>query len=374
MSDRYIITHKPKSALCIPISKQGKLIAILYLENNLTEGAFTSDRIETLQLLTSQAAISIENARLYQQVENYSHTLEAEVARKTEELSQKAADLEQTVQNLQQTQAQLIQSEKMSALGQLVAGIAHEINNPITFIHSNLQPTENYIKDLLNLVELYQQEYPEATATIQAKIAEIDLEFIWEDLIKILQSMKAGSERIKQIILSLRNFSRLNESQMKSVDLHAGIDNTLLMLQNRFQESDRQPRIQVIKEYGNLPHITCYASEMNQVFLSIINNALDALREVSETNKNPLIRIQTETIEKEWVRIAIADNGNGIPAHIQKRIFEPFFTTKPVGSGTGLGLSVSYAIVKKHGGQLICDSPVGRGAKFVIEIPINYPR
>jgi predicted ATPase/signal transduction histidine kinase len=370
--DRYIITQQPKSVLCIPISKQGKSIAILYLENNLTVGAFTSDRVETLQILSAQAAISIENARLYQQVENYSQTLEAEVERKTEELSQKAFDLEQTLKNLQQTQTQLIQSEKMSALGQLVAGIAHEINNPVTFIHSNLQPTENHIKALLNLLELYQQEYPNKSSAIQAKIEEIELAFIREDLTKILQSMKVGSERIKQIILSLRNFSRLDEADMKSVDLHAGLESTLLILQNRFQESDNQPKVQVIKEYGNLPQVTCYASEMNQVFISIISNALDALKQVSKTNKNPLIKIQTEVIEKEWVRIAIADNGSGIPTHIQKRIFEPFFTTKPVGSGTGLGLSVSYAIIKKHRGKLTCDSTVSSGTIFVIEIPINY--
>ena len=370
--DRYIITQQPKSALCIPISKQGKLIAILYLENNLTVGAFTSDRVETLQILSAQAAISIENARLYQQVENYSQTLSAEVERKTEELSQKAFDLEQTLKNLQQTQTQLIQSEKMSALGQLVAGIAHEINNPVTFIHSNLQPTENHIKALLNLLELYQQEYPNKSSAIKAKIEEIELAFIREDLTKILESMKVGSERIKQIILSLRNFSRLDEADMKSVDLHAGLESTLLILQNRFQESDNQPKVQVIKEYGNLPHVTCYASEMNQVFISIISNALDALKQVSKTNKNPWIKIQTEVREKEWVRIAIADNGSGIPTHIQERIFEPFFTTKPVGSGTGLGLSVSYAIIKKHRGKLTCDSTASSGTIFVIEIPINY--
>ena len=370
--DRYIITHQPKSALCIPISKQGKLIAILYLENNLTVGAFTSERVETLQIVTAQAAISIENARLYQQVENYSQTLEAEVERKTQELSQKAFDLEQALKNLQQTQAQLIQSEKMSAVGQLVAGIAHEINNPVTFIHSNLQPTENYVKALLNLLELYQQEYPDKSSAIQANIEEIELEFIREDLTKILQSMKAGSERIKQIILSLRNFSRLDEADMKSVDLHAGLESTLLILQHRFQESDNQPKVQVIKEYGNLPHVTCYASEMNQVFISIISNALDAIKQVSKTQNNPSIKIQTEVREKEWVRIAIADNGSGIPTHIQKRIFEPFFTTKPVGSGTGLGLSVSYAIIKKHGGKLTCDSTVSSGTIFEIEIPIKY--
>ncbi|MGE5658821.1 MAG: AAA family ATPase [Actinomycetota bacterium] len=371
-SDRYIIAYQPKSVLCIPISKQGKLIAILYLENNLTVGAFTSDRVETLQILTSQAAISIENARLYQQVEKYSQTLEAEVERKTKELSQKASDLEQVLKNLQQTQAQLIQSEKMSALGQLVAGIAHEINNPVTFIHSNLQPTENYVKELLSLLELYQQEYPEQNPVIQAKIQEIELEFISNDLSKILQSMKAGSERITQIIQSLRNFSRLDEGEIKSVDLHKGIESTLLILQNRFQESKNQPQIQIIKEYGNLPLVTCYASEMNQVFLSIISNALDALKDVRKTHQTPSIKIQTEVIEKEQVRIVITDNGMGIPSHIQKRIFEPFFTTKPVGSGTGLGLSVSYVIIKKHGGQLTFDSTLGSGTKFAIEIPIQY--
>jgi predicted ATPase/signal transduction histidine kinase len=369
--DSYIITHQPKSVLCIPISKQGKSIAILYLENNLTVGAFTSDRIETLQLLTAQTAISIENARLYQQVEKYSHSLEAEVERKTEALSQKATDLEQALKNLQQTQAQLIQSEKMSALGQLVAGIAHEINNPVNFIYGNLQPTENYLKNLLSLLEVYQQEYPQNNLLIQAKTEEIELDFIKEDFIKILQSMKVGSERIKQIILSLRNFSRLDESDMKSVDLHTGIESTLLILHNRFSGNTNQPKIEVIKEYGDLPDVTCYASEMNQVFMSLISNAIDALKQVSKTNKNRFLRIQTELIGKEWVRIAIADNGCGIPAHIRERIFEPFFTTKPVGSATGLGLSVSYAIIKKHGGQLTCESEVGSGTKFMIEIPIN---
>jgi signal transduction histidine kinase len=371
-SDPYMIIHQPKSVLCIPISKQGKSIAILYLENNLTVGGFTSERIETLQILTTQTAISLENARLYQQVEKYSHSLEAEVERKTKDLSQKASDLEQALKNLQQTQTQLIQSEKMSALGQLVAGIAHEINNPVNFIYGNLQPSESYVKSLLSLLELYQQEYPESNSLIEAKAEEIELDFIREDLIKILQSMKVGSERIKQIILSLRNFSRLDESDMKAVDLHTGIESTLLILQNRLQGNNNQSKIEVIKEYGKLPDVTCYASEMNQVFMSVISNAIDALKQGIKTNKNPWIRIQTEVIEKEWVRVAIADNGCGISTSIQERIFEPFFSTKPVGSGTGLGLSVSYAIIKKHGGQLICKSTFGKGTIFVIEIPINY--
>lgn len=369
-SDRYITIHQPKSALCTPIIQQGKLIGVLYLENNLTLGAFTRDRIETLQVLIAQVGISIENARLYQQIENYSQTLEAEVAAKTEDLNQKALDLEQALKNLQQTQVQLIQSEKMSALGQLVAGIAHEINNPATFIHGNLKYLEGYLKDLLDLLELYEQEYPEKSSSIQARMEEIDLNFICEDSIKVLQSMEAGSQRIRQIILRLRNFSRLDESEMKSVDLHSGIDSTLLILQSRLQASENQPHIEIMKEYGDLPWITCYASEMNQVFLSIISNAIDALKS-EERIENPLIRIQTEVLEAHQVRITIADNGSGIPVSIQERVFDPFFTTKPVGSGVGLGLSVSYAIVKRHGGQLTFDSTVGRGTKFMIEIPIE---
>jgi predicted ATPase/signal transduction histidine kinase len=369
--DRYVITDQPKSVLCTPISKQGKVIGILYLENNLTEGAFTRDRVETLQLLTAQAAISLENALLYQKNDNYSHNLEAEVALKTEDLNQKNQDLEQTLKNLKSTQAQLIQSEKMSSLGQLVSGIAHEINNPVTFIMGNLTHTENYVKNLLSLLSLYQQEYPEPSAVIKAKIEEIELEFLWEDLTKVLESMKAGSDRISQIILSLRNFSRLDESEMKAVDLHHGIDSTLLILQKRFKGSGNQPEIQVIKNYGNLPNVTCYASQLNQVFLSLITNAIDVLKDSSKLVKNPQIMIRTEVRENQRVRISISDNGVGIPPHIRERIFDPFFTTKPVGKGTGLGLAVSYAIVKKHGGKLTYHSTVGEGTEFQIEIPIQ---
>ncbi|MEG3988355.1 AAA family ATPase [Microcoleus sp. S28C3] len=372
--DRYIIAHQPKSVLCTPIIRQGKLVGIVYLENNLTVGAFTNERVEIIQMLAAQAAISIDNARLYKQIENYSQRLEAEVAQKTEDLSQKAFDLEQAFKNLQQTQAQLIQSEKMSSLGQLVAGIAHEINNPVTFIRGNVAHIEDYVKDLLVLLNIYQQEYPEPSKVIQAKIKEMDLEFIWEDSIKILESMKAGSDRISQIILSLRNFSRLDEADMKAVDLHTGIESTLLILQTRLRLSDGKSEIQVIKEYGNLPNVICYASEINQVFLSIISNAIDALQSIKKTDKNPAIRIQTEFIKKDRVRIKITDNGAGIPANIQSRIFDPFFTTKPVGSGTGLGLSVSYGIVKKHGGKLTCNSRVGDGTELAIEIPISYIR
>ncbi|MGD1701410.1 trifunctional serine/threonine-protein kinase/ATP-binding protein/sensor histidine kinase [Dapis sp. BLCC M229] len=380
--DRYIITKQPRSVLCTPITKQGKLIAILYLENNLTVGAFTSDRIETLQILTSQAAISIENARLYQQVENYSQTLEAEVEKKTEALSQKAFDLEQALTNLQQTQAQLIQNEKMSSLGQMVAGVAHEINNPVNFIYGNIKPASEYVNDLLNLITAYQNTYPKPTAEIEAIIDDIDLDFLVEDLPNLLGSMQTGSKRIRDIVASLRNFSRLDESQIKKADIHEGIESTLLILQHRlhsFEEEScgiKYPEIKAIKNYGKLPLVTCYPNQLNQVFLNILNNAIDALNEVSIQGKNPdltpTLTITTAITESRFIEIKIADNGPGIPPEIVNKIFDPFFTTKPVGSGTGLGLYISYQIVvERHSGELICVSNLGQGTEFIIKVPMD---
>ncbi|MEB3342169.1 AAA family ATPase [Okeania sp.] len=379
--DRYIISKQPKSVLCTPITKQGKLIAILYLENNLTVGAFTSARIETLQILTSQAAISIENARLYQQVENYSQTLEAEVEKKTQALSQKAFDLEQALTNLQKTQAQLIHSEKMSSLGQMVAGVAHEINNPINFIYANLQPASLYVGDLLDLVTAYQDTYPKPTAEIEEIIEDIDLDFLAEDLQKLLDSMEAGSKRIRDIVTSLRNFSRLDESEIKKADIHEGIESTLLILQHRlknFPERDcavKYPEIKVMKNYGKLPLVTCYPNQLNQVFFNIISNGIDALNEVSIKRKKsdflPIMTITTAITENQFIEIKIADNGPGILPEIVNKIFDPFFTTKPVGSGTGLGLYTSYEIVvEHHSGELICVSNVDEGTEFIIKIPI----
>ncbi|MDJ0556295.1 MAG: AAA family ATPase [Microcoleaceae cyanobacterium MO_207.B10] len=377
--DRYIISHEPKSVLCTPITKQGKLIAILYLENNLTVGAFTSDRIKTLQFLTSQAAISIENARFYQQVENYSQTLEAEVEQKTETLSQKAFDLEQALTNLQQTQSQLIQSEKMSSLGQIVAGVAHEINNPVNFIYGNIKPASQYVNDLLDLITTYQNTYPQ-TAEIEAIIEEIDLDFLVGDLQKLLGSMQNGAKRIRDIVRSLRNFSRLDESEIKKSDIHEGIESTLLILQHRFQGFQEEgcgvkyPEIKVIKNYGKLPLFLCYSNQLNQVFLNLFNNAIDALNEVSSNGENsdftPTITITTAT-EGRFIQIKISDNGPGISPKIVNKIFDPFFTTKSVGSGTGLGLYVSYQIVvERHGGELICVSNIGRGTEFIMKMPI----
>ncbi|MBN3870767.1 MAG: AAA family ATPase, partial [Nostoc sp. JL33] len=369
-ADPYILRHSPKSILCAPILNQGKLIGILYLENNLTVGAFTSDRLQVLKLLTTQVAISLEKAKLYQKLENYSHTLEQKVEERTQEITEKATQLELTLEKLYSTQAQLIQSEKMSGLGQLVAGIAHEINNPINFIYANLQPASEYVTSLIELNNLYQQLYPQPLPEIAEKIADIELEFIVDDLQKLLSSMRVGAERIGQIVLSLRNFSRLDESELKSVDIHSGIDSTLLFLQHRLQNNSKHPEIAVIQHYGQLPLVNCYASALNQVFMNIINNAIDAL-EASDKNCQPNIIIRTELKEAKKILIRIADNGIGMSKSVQNNVFNPFFTTKSVGSGTGLGLSTSYSIVvEKHGGQLSCISAPGKGTEFIIEIPV----
>ncbi|MCC3406362.1 MAG: sensor histidine kinase [Microcoleus sp. PH2017_10_PVI_O_A] len=288
--------------------------------------------------------------------------------------------LEQTLIELKQTQAQLVHAEKMSSLGQLVAGVAHEINNPVNFIHGNLTYLEEYSQNLLNMVQLYQHHYPNAVAEIQAQADAIDLYFLHKDLLKILNSMKLGTDRIRNIVLSLRNFSRTDEVDIKPVNIHEGIDSTLMILQHRLKASSERPEIQVIKNYGALPLTRCYAGPLNQVFMNILSNAIDALEEKSarlnyqEITENPSqIRIRTSVIDAEWVEIAIADNGSGIPKELRQRIFEPFFTTKPVGKGTGMGMSISYQIVtEKHGGQLDCFSILGEGTEFSIKIPVRH--
>ncbi|MEM7554892.1 MAG: PAS domain S-box protein [Cyanobacteria bacterium P01_A01_bin.84] len=290
------------------------------------------------------------------------------------ELQKKATELENTITELQRTQTQLIQSEKMSGLGQMVAGIAHEINNPATFIHGNLTYIEKYIQDLFGLLKLYQKYYPQPPVEIQNEIEEIELDFLKEDVAKILRSMEEGTSRIRKIVLSLRNFSRLNESDFKKVDIHEGIESTLMILHNRLKVKPDYPEIKIIKEYAKLPPVECYPGQLNQVFLNILINAIDILEEATLKIQNftPQIRIFTTLLNNNTVRIGIYDNGYGIPDEITKKIFDPFFTTKDVGKGTGLGLSIGYQIiVDKHGGKLYCQSHPKRGAKFIIEIPVS---
>ena len=369
--DSYLSQEQPLSLCCTPILHIGKLIGILYLENNLTAEAFTPERIEILNLLVAQAAISIENARLYTSLSDYSHNLEAQVEIRTEELRQKNQDLQETLVQLQRTGAQLIQTEKMSSLGRMVAGIAHEINNPISFIGGNIGHAREYFGDLLELLALYEEESPLKLETIQEKTEEINLEFLREDLEKIFNSMQNGSERIKNIVLGLRNFSRLDEADRKQVDIHEGLENTLTIVQHRLKEEGERPEIAIVKNYGKLPLVNCYAGQLNQVFLHIISNAIDVLSS-SDSGHNPAIRIDTETGDAQSVRIRIADNGPGMSEGVRQKVFDPFFTTKPVGRGTGLGLSISYQIVtEQHGGQLHCASQPGRGTEFAIALPIQ---
>jgi len=295
-------------------------------------------------------------------------------------LKQQAQELEQTLQQLQRTQAKLVQNEKMSSLGQLVAGIAHEINNPINFIYGNLDYTASYTQDLLNLVLAYQAEHPTPSFKIQNQLAQIDLAFVQEDLPKLVASMRHGTERIRQIVKSLRTFSRLDEADMKTVDLHEGIDSALMILKSRFHPTGNRPAIDVVTDYGRLPPVDCYAGQLNQVFMNLLTNAIDALDETASNQSlsdwQPQITIRTQCLvpaelATPVVCICITDNGSGIDQQIQSQIFNPFFTTKPVGQGTGLGLSTSYQIVtEKHNGTLTFHSLPGTGTEFVICIPI----
>lgn len=289
-------------------------------------------------------------------------------------------ELKQAINELQNTQAQMIQSEKMSSLGQLVAGVAHEINNPVNFIHGNLPYINTYAQDLLRIVQSYQQYYPNPPEGLQRELDTVEIDFLTEDLNKLLKSMKVGTERIREIVLSLRNFSRLDESEFKEVDIHEGIDNTLLILRYRLKARIERPEIVVTKDYGSLPLVQCYPGQLNQVFMNLIANAIDALEEADQgrsfqeisANPNQIAIATSLSPDRRWVTIRIKDNGSGIPDAIRQRIFDYLFTTKGVGKGTGLGLAIARQIViEKHGGTLDVHSQPGEGAEFVITIPVR---
>jgi len=329
--------------------------------------------------LRKQAELSLQEAKNLLQKNN--QILEERVQQRTTELRNEKERVEQTLRELQATQAKLIQQEKMSSLGQLVAGIAHEINNPVNFIHGNIAHARTYVEDLLDFIHTYQQQYPDPVAAIEEKAEEIDLEFLYRDLPSLLDSMQVGTNRIREIVLSLRNFSRINEAELKSVDIHSGIDSTLMILQHRLKKKSDSAGIEVIKEYGCLPRVECYPGKLNQVFMNLLANAIDALTDPDQppsksVQKTPhQICIRTTFIEPNRVKIAIADNGSGIPTQVQASIFDPFFTTKSVGKGTGLGLAISrQVVVENHGGKLYFSSQPEHGTEFVIELPVEQPR
>lgn len=314
--------------------------------------------------------------------QNITERKQAEVAlRDSEErFRQQAQQLERTLDKLKKTQSQLIQTEKMSSLGQLVAGVAHEINNPVSFIYGNIAHAQQYANELLDLVALYGKHYPDPEPEIEAYLDDIGLEFLREDFPKLMASMQVGADRIREVVLSLRNFSRLDQAQKKPVNIHEGIDSTLLILQNRLKAKAGRHSIEIIKEYGELPLIECYAGQLNQVFMNLLANAIDAVEEKEKKaeksaalppQSSPCIHIRTAVTKGKCITLEITDNGVGMTAETKKRLFDPFFTTKPAGQGTGLGLSISYQIVvEKHGGEIRCDSTPGVGTSVKITLPI----
>jgi predicted ATPase/signal transduction histidine kinase len=383
-SDPYIHHHKLKSVLCFPIVAQGKQTGILYLENRLTVGAFTPAQLEVVRLLTSQVSISVENAQLYSNLQ--AHLAEAEaqnnaLLRSQSQLQVQTAQLESTLHDLKQTQAQLVQTEKMSGLGQLVAGVAHEVKNPLNFIQGNLEYANQYVGQIFTLLDRYQQTYPEPPAALQTYLTEMDLDFVSQDLRKLLKSMAMGADRIQNIVSSLRNFSRVDGETQELVDIQEGIEGTLMILRARFSATADRPGIALVTEFTPLPPVSCYVGQLNQVVMNLIANAIDAIDEDAASRDFEAnvaapkqITIVTELLSEATIGIRVIDNGPGMSPATQQKVFDTFFTTKPTGKGTGLGLSISHQIItEKHGGQLSCQSQLGSGSTFSIMLPIAPP-
>ncbi|MEG4348077.1 GAF domain-containing sensor histidine kinase, partial [Microcoleus sp. A003_D6] len=347
----YLRLQQPKSILCLPLLNQGHLTGILYLNNRFTSGVFTSDRLTIIKFLSTQVAISLENARLYQQSQAYA-------------------------QQLEQSQLQIIQSEKMSALGNLVAGVAHEMNNPLGFISASLSQTKPTLNDILEHLKLYQEKFPQKSEEILDHESEIDLEYSLEDLPKIINSLGMACDRLKNISTSLRTFSRDDRDYKVPFYLYEGIDSTILILKHRLKANNLRPAIEVVTNYGNLPQIECFPGQLNQVFMNILANAIDALdesnqgRSFAEIEANPNTITITTTIVDRHVHISIMDNGKGMTEEVKNKIFDHLFTTKEVGKGTGLGLAIARQIVvEKHGGSLKVNSRLGAGTEFIITLP-----
>jgi PAS domain S-box-containing protein len=359
-------------------NQSGEVIKLLGTAIDITE---RKQAEIALQQISSQQSALIEQVR--------KEITERQLAEAREQ--EKAEELEIILQELQTAQTQLVQKDKMASIGQLLAGISQELNSPANFIYSNINPASEYAQDLIRLLELYQQHYPNPPATIATELDFLDVDFIKTDFLKLLWSTRSGADRIKEIVSALRNFSRHDQAKMKKADLNLGLDSTLTILQHRFKEQADRPSIEVIKEFADLPLVECYSGELNHAFLHILNNAIDAVEERLKQDYSliPRIKISTEVINshlalisphddkkdakiqpaRQKVVIRISDNGKGILPHMQKRIFEPFFTTKPVGKGTGLGLSICQEIiVEKHHGKLKCHSQLWNGSEFVIEI------
>lgn len=345
-----------KAFVLVPIFVEQKLWGLLCTYQHQQTRQWDTSEVEFVEQIAAQLGVAMQHASLVASDK------------------QKNSQLSTALVNLRAAQTQLIQTEKMSSLGQLVAGIAHEINNPVNFIHANVVHLKGYSNNLLKVLEVYQQHYPNPPAELQTLLEEAEIDYLSDDLPKLCASLSTGTQRIRSIITSLRNFSRLDEADMKAVDLQEGIEGTLLILQHRLKASGSKTSVEIVKDYGELPLVECHASQINQVFMNLIANAIDELQSVapdSEAEKTKTVHIKTQRLDEEWVSISIQDDGRGISQTDVDKLFDPFFTTKPVGKGTGLGLSISYQIVEKHGGKLYCKSVVGEGATFVIDLPIK---